>query len=193
MPSCDPLTPRTHFPDDDAIRRILSDRIDTRREGVAIVVGMVGDGERRVVGYGRFSQNDARIPDQHTAFEIGSVTKVYTAILLADMIGTGEVALDEPVQRLLPGNPPVPERNGRSITLHDLATHTSALPVTPTTWLRTALPTRSRVTRSISFTRSWPTMNCPVTSARSLSIRTSALASWAMRLHAGQERITKPC
>ncbi|PRX88931.1 serine hydrolase [Paraburkholderia sp. BL25I1N1] len=131
MPSRDPLTPSTRFPDDNAIRRILADRIDTRREGVGIVVGMVGDGERRVVGYGRFGQNDARIPDQHTAFEIGSVTKVYTAILLADMIASGEVSLDEPVQRLLPGHPIVPERNGRTITLHDLATHTSALPRHP--------------------------------------------------------------
>ena len=59
MPSKDPLTPSTRFLDDHAIRRILSDRIDTRREGVGIVVGMVGDGERRIVGYGRFDQNDA--------------------------------------------------------------------------------------------------------------------------------------
>jgi D-alanyl-D-alanine-carboxypeptidase/D-alanyl-D-alanine-endopeptidase len=116
---------------DDVIRRILSDRIDARREGVGIVAGVIGDGEQRVVGYGRFSQHDARIPDRHTAFEIGSITKVYTAILLADMVERGEVMLDEPVQQLLPGNPPVPKRNGRSITLHDLATHTSALPRLP--------------------------------------------------------------
>ena len=64
-------------------------------------------------------------------FEIGSVTKVFTALLLADMVRRGEVALDDPVAKYLPAEVKVPTRAGRSITLLDLATHTSALPRLP--------------------------------------------------------------
>jgi serine-type D-Ala-D-Ala carboxypeptidase/endopeptidase len=69
--------------------------------------------------------------DGDTVFEIGSVTKVFTALLLAEMARTGEVALTAPVAEYLPAGVRVPGRNGRSITLLDLATHTSGLPFMP--------------------------------------------------------------
>ncbi len=65
-------------------------------------------------------------------FEIGSATKVFTSLLLADMVQRGEVALDDPVVKYLPASVKMPQRNGRSITLVDLATHTSGLPRMPT-------------------------------------------------------------
>ena len=66
-----------------------------------------------------------------TIFEIGSATKVFTSLLLADMVQRGEVALNDPVAKFLPAGVSVPERNGRQITLVDLATHTSGLPRLP--------------------------------------------------------------
>jgi serine-type D-Ala-D-Ala carboxypeptidase/endopeptidase len=68
--------------------------------------------------------------------EIGSITKVFTAILLADMAGRGEVALDDPITRYLRGST---TNGGPSITLLDLATHTSGLPRLPTNLLLPAL------------------------------------------------------
>src|SRR5207245_4746400 len=62
--------------------------------------------------------------------EIGSVGKVFTALLLADLVRKGEVSLADPVAKYLPGIK-VPQRSGRSITLLDLATHTSGLPFMP--------------------------------------------------------------
>ena len=59
------------------------------------------------------------------------MTKVFTALLLADMAGRGEVALADPVAKHLPSGFKVPARSGRSITLLDLATHTSGLPFMP--------------------------------------------------------------
>jgi serine-type D-Ala-D-Ala carboxypeptidase/endopeptidase len=56
---------------------------------------------------------------------------VFTVLLLADMVRQNEVALAEPVSKYLPVGVKVPERNGRSITLVDLATHTSGLPFMP--------------------------------------------------------------
>jgi serine-type D-Ala-D-Ala carboxypeptidase/endopeptidase len=77
-----------------------------------------------------------------TIFEIGSITKAFTATLLADMARHGIVALDDPVQRHLPDGVRLPVR-GREITLEDLATHRSGLPRLPKGLLWPAL-TRDR-------------------------------------------------
>jgi D-alanyl-D-alanine-carboxypeptidase/D-alanyl-D-alanine-endopeptidase len=74
-------------------------------------------------------------------FEIGSITKTFTATLLADMSRAGLVALDDPVAAHLPAAPPV---NGREITLEDLATHRSGLPRLPAGLLVPALTTERR-------------------------------------------------
>ncbi len=71
-----------------------------------------------------------------TIFQIGSVTKVFTALLLADIAERGEVRLSDPAARYLPG-----WRGGTgSVTLADLATHTSGLPRLPPGLLWSALP-----------------------------------------------------
>lgn len=118
-------------PSDSDIRKILSDRIDTQHQSVGIVVGVIGPEGRRVIAYGHLNQNDPRTLDGNTIFEIGSATKVFTSLLLADMVQRGEVALDDPVVKYLPAGVKMPERNGRSITLLDLSTHTSGLPPLP--------------------------------------------------------------
>jgi CubicO group peptidase (beta-lactamase class C family) len=64
-------------------------------------------------------------------FEIGSITKVFTTLVLADMARRGEVALDDPVAQYLPADVIMPKRGGRRIALIDLATHTSGLPRRP--------------------------------------------------------------
>lgn len=71
----------------------------------------------------------------NTIFEIGSVTKTFTSLLLADLVREGKVGLEDPVASLLPAGVSVPELNGRAITLLDLATHTSGLPRLPTNLL----------------------------------------------------------
>jgi serine-type D-Ala-D-Ala carboxypeptidase/endopeptidase len=117
---------------DDEIRRILVERIDVRKQAVGIVVGMLGPEGRHVVSYGKLAAGDARPLDGDTVFEIGSVTKVFTSLLLADMVQRGEVSLDDPVSKYLPPDVRMPRRGGRDITLVDLATHTSGLPRLPT-------------------------------------------------------------
>jgi len=86
---------------------------------------------------GAFAGRDAalwhrgRVPDgPRSLFEIGSITKTFTATVLADMALEGLVALDDPVNRHLPAGVRVPPR-GREITLEDLASHRSGLPVVP--------------------------------------------------------------
>ena len=123
--------PPAAAPPDSEIRRILIDRIDTQKQGVGIVVGVIEPRGRRVIAYGSLEKGDKRPLDGDTLFEIGSITKVFTALLAADMAQRGELKLDDPIAKYLPPGTKVPERNGRQITLVDLATHTSALPRMP--------------------------------------------------------------
>ena len=118
-------------PSDDEIREILVKRIDQQKQAVGIVVGVIEPNGRRVVAYGNVAKDDSRTLDGDTIFEIGSVTKVFTSLLLADMMNRKEVTLDDPAAKYLPENVKMPERNGRSITLHDLSTHSSGLPRLP--------------------------------------------------------------
>jgi serine-type D-Ala-D-Ala carboxypeptidase/endopeptidase len=119
------------LPSDSEIRRILAERIDGQRQSIGMVVGVIEPQGRRIVAHGSSDQHDPRPLNGDTVFEIGSVTKVFTALLLADMIRRGEVALDDPVARYLPAEVKVPTRAGRPITLQDLASHTSGLPRLP--------------------------------------------------------------
>jgi len=123
--------PRSPVPSDAEIRKILIERIDTSHQGVGIVVGVIEPQGRRIVTYGTVDQGDARPLTGDTIFEIGSTTKVFTSLLLADMVRRGEVALSDPVAKYLPAEVKVPERHGRVITLLDLSTHTSGLPRLP--------------------------------------------------------------
>jgi CubicO group peptidase (beta-lactamase class C family) len=66
--------------------------------------------------------------ERKNLFEIGSITKLFTALLLSDMANRGEVRLDEPVVELLPAGTRVPVRDGKAITLRDLASHYSGPP-----------------------------------------------------------------
>ena len=106
---------------------------------VGLAVAAVAGGETVVAGRGR-ADEDGRPVAETTVFEIGSVTKVFTALLLAVMSTTGEVALDEPLADLYP-DLTVPVR-GRPIVLADLATHAAGLPRLPPGLLRQGLRNR---------------------------------------------------
>src|SRR5579864_7247434 len=115
----------------DEIREILVKRIDQQKQAVGIVVGVIEPNGHRVVAYGNLANEDPRALDGDTIFEIGSVTKVFTSLLLADMVNRKEVALDDPAARYLPEHVRMPERSGKPITLLELSTHRSGLPPLP--------------------------------------------------------------
>jgi D-alanyl-D-alanine-carboxypeptidase/D-alanyl-D-alanine-endopeptidase len=116
-------------PSNAEIREILADRVGRENKGIALVVGIIDPNGRRVVAYGSLAKNNK--PDGDTVFEIGSITKVFTSLILMDMARKGEVAVTDPVAKFLPANVRVPERKGRKITLKDLATQSSGLPGMP--------------------------------------------------------------
>lgn len=95
-----------------------------------LVIGVIDGAESAVFSFGK--------ADADTVFEIGSVTKTFTALLLADAVNAGKVTLDDPVGRLLPGDT-VPAFGQQQITLKDLVTQYSGLPRLP----ENLLPKRS--------------------------------------------------
>jgi CubicO group peptidase (beta-lactamase class C family) len=109
---------------------------------IGLVIGCLQGGQQRVVGYGRVRTDAQDLPDGGTIFEIGSVTKVFTALLLADLAEQGMVGLDDPLAGYLPAWVRVPSVGGRQITLGDLASHAGGLPRDPKGMLRRWLGNR---------------------------------------------------
>jgi CubicO group peptidase (beta-lactamase class C family) len=85
-----------------------------------------------VVSYGSLAKNDTRPLNGDTVFEIGSMSKVFTSLLLMDMTRRGELAVTDPISKYLPASVKVPERNNRKITFADLSTQSSGMPRMPT-------------------------------------------------------------
>lgn len=114
-------------PTDDAIRQMLVKRVDVQKQAHAAVLGRIDSHGRQIVAYGEAGPDSKRPLDGDSVFEIASLTKVLTALVLSDMIARKEVALLDSVTQYLPErvlNPDV-----RAISLVDLATHTSGFPL----------------------------------------------------------------
>ncbi len=124
--------PAEGMPSDDSIEKILRDRLDLYKKSVGIVVGIIDSSGRKVVAYGKTDVKGDSEVGANTVFEIGSVSKVFTGTLLADAVKRGELRLEDPVSRFLPEAVTVPSKDGKEITLLDLATHRSGLPRMPT-------------------------------------------------------------
>lgn len=126
-PAPEPLPAEWSIPDNEALGALIEERI-ALREGAGMVLGVVEPEGTRTVARGPAGGPGF---DDDTVFEIGSMTKVFTALLLADMALDGTVALDDPVAKYLPEGAAMPERNGKQITLRHLAMQTSGLPRLP--------------------------------------------------------------
>src|SRR5580693_6043420 len=97
------------LPSDADILKLLVNRIDVKRKTFSMVVGIITPEGKRIVSHGGV--------DGDTVFEIGSLTKIFTTLLLSDMVLKGEVALNDPLEKYLPPGTKTPEYNGRSIQL----------------------------------------------------------------------------
>lgn len=124
--ACLPAVARDSFiePCSNDIKAMMAGRVD--QSGMCMVIGLIGEHGSRVFSAGKLS-NGTEV-DGNTIFEIGSVTKVFTALLLMDAARRGEMKLDDPVAKYLPERVEVPTYEGKEITLLDLAAQESGLP-----------------------------------------------------------------
>ena len=101
------------------VDRALGSWID-RGRAVGVVAGLIRGDELAVKAFG--SSGTARPLGPDSLMEIGSITKTFTGLLLAEMSLRGEVGLEDPVAGHVPFDLPA------DVTLLDLAMHTSGLP-----------------------------------------------------------------
>lgn len=118
------------YPQD--IEKILQNRLLAEPLGSAFSVAVVDEGGTKFYNAGKTSkQANAAVANEHTVYELGSITKVFVGILLAEAVRRGEVKLDDPISKHLPKDVVTPKFNGKDITLLDLTTHHSSLPRLP--------------------------------------------------------------
>lgn len=90
---------------------------------------MVDEHGSRIVSHGKLDNGTDQEVSGDTVFEIGSDTKSFTGLLLQDKVQRGQMKLDDPAEKYLPASVKLPARNGKRITVRQLATHTFGLPI----------------------------------------------------------------
>ena len=109
---------------------IFEERINTG-QSIGLAVSIVDGDRQRIMTLG-LADIEGKVPiSEDSLFEIGSITKTFTTLILADSVIKGEVGLDDPVSNYLPDSVKMPMFDGQEITLRNLATHTSSLPSIP--------------------------------------------------------------
>ena len=93
--------------------------IDSNRTNAAIVIGIVDPNGTQFYSNGKMSKANYSTVNQNTIFAIGSNTKVFTTILLGDMVQDGLIKLNDPIDKYLPSNVKVPQYNVHKITIED--------------------------------------------------------------------------
>jgi CubicO group peptidase (beta-lactamase class C family) len=98
----------------------------------SVSIGVIANGQTWKRSFGSLSTDDTRSADEKTIYEIGSISKVFTSILLADAIESGKLKLDDPISTVMKDlakkNPTI----GSTITFRHLSHHMSGLPPMPT-------------------------------------------------------------
>lgn len=115
----------------DTIARKYINKVNT----VGLAIGMLKDGKLYFYGYGETEKGNKQLPTEHTIFEIGSITKTFTATLLAWYVEEKKIALSDPITKYLPDSVSS-NAQLKGITIQMLANHTSGLPRMPDNFLQ---------------------------------------------------------
>lgn len=99
---------------------------DGRADGVSIAV--VRNGQPHFYNFGTTTRGKDKPPTEDSVYEIGSVSKVFNALILAHAVLEGKINLQDDIRRYLPGDYPNLEWEGTPVRIVDLVTTTSALP-----------------------------------------------------------------
>ena len=117
----------------EALREVVRLAVEEWEIAPGVVIGWVSPGGSGVVGWGDSGDPTRPTVDGETVFEVGSITKVFTSLVLADMVARGEVRLDEPLSAFAPTGTIFASERVANTTIVELATHTSGLPRLPFT------------------------------------------------------------
>lgn len=104
----------------------------THRKVNAVSVGVISNGQVWKKYFGHLDTDGARSPDEKTLYEIGSISKVFTSLLLAEAVESGRLKLDDPISTVMKELATKNKTVGDAITFKHLSLHVSGLPVMPT-------------------------------------------------------------
>lgn len=124
-----PVVPDPEADVDIAIDEVANAYI-RKRNTRALSIGVIHDGMTTSYYYGETERDNDQLPDEETLYEIGSISKTFTATLLAYLAQQNEISLDDPITHYLPDTLRLNE-DLRDITLQQLANHTSGFPRLP--------------------------------------------------------------
>ena len=111
-----------------AIHAYLQHRAEVEGKPGGIVIGLANEQGNTIISYGKLDEATDKEVNGDSVFALHSGTGWFTALLLQDMIDRGEMKLDDPVSKYLPGSVKMPSYQGKEITLRHLVTETSGLP-----------------------------------------------------------------
>ena len=140
QPYKDPAaTPKKNYtvPTSNPLESILDNRVDSivrpyiqQMSTAGLSIGLLKNGKTTYYGYGETERGKGILPRGNTVFEIGSITKTFTATLLALYVNRGKVKLTDPVTKYLPDSV-ASNKELQGITLQMLINHTSGLTSVP--------------------------------------------------------------
>ncbi|MCJ8318615.1 MAG: serine hydrolase [Colwellia sp.] len=114
------------------ISEIIEHKLTIEKQGVGIAAVIIENNKISYLNLGVANKESKQLIDSNTLFEIGSISKTFTALALASMVNEGKIKLTDPVQQYLPDEIKLPIKNGKAITFLSLANHSSGLPRLPT-------------------------------------------------------------
>lgn len=98
---------------------------------VGLSIGIWKNGETNIYGYGETRKGNKQVPDARTFFEMGSITKTFTATAMQQWLMEKGLSVESPIQSFLPTSIPSLEKGGVKISFKQLLNHSSGLAYFP--------------------------------------------------------------
>ncbi len=111
---------------DSTVQKAFNDNSENL-DSPGISIGILKDGKTTFYGYGETVQGNGIVPNENTFFEIGSITKTFTAIAIAEMLLSEQKTIETPIRGYLPSDLPTLQRGGIEVNFKHLLTHTAGL------------------------------------------------------------------
>lgn len=97
----------------------------------SLSIGLIRGKHTEMFFYGETQLENHTLPDSHSLYEIGSISKTFTAVILAHAINQGKIKLNDDIRKYLSGDYPNLQFNDMPVRIIDLCNHTSGLPGLP--------------------------------------------------------------
>ncbi|KMQ68654.1 hypothetical protein ACM39_08965 [Chryseobacterium sp. FH2] len=107
------------------------------QKAVGLSIGILLNGKAYFYNYGEMESGKKMLPANNTIYEIGSITKTFTGIALAQTVLEKKINIQDDIRKYLKGEYPNLEYKGQPIKMVNLTSHTSRITrIFPNNWER---------------------------------------------------------